>query len=482
MTGPPRARHDAPHVVRPARPTTPARRPDHAQPPRADELDGVPRDGAVPRDARRDQRRQRRPRRRRHRRGRGFCSGADQTDDGGVVPNIGGLTPPTIALRAMELLDDIILTLRKMHQPVIGAINGAAIGGGLCLSLAFDIRIASSSAYFRAAGINNGLTASELGLSYLLPARSVPPARSRSCSPAATSTPPRPSASGSCRDGAARRAAGGLLRRRRADHRMEPPGRGAHEAHVVVEPRRVQPLAAHEPGGHRAVVRADAHRQLRRGHPRARSSARPSSGTCDDHHARADRAAPALHRPLPSFSTEDPGTWQPLFDRSARGRRRRHRPARGVGPRGVRRAPRGLRPGRAGRVRGGQAADRPRRPLVGAAHHPVGAGWDDVARAPRHQHPHRRAAPAGDARQGGEHARRALGWPARPRGRRGVAARSTTPPDSTSTPAAVCSTTRSPCARRCGASRGRRTPTTCSPSSTSTRCRSLSVPAACRCG
>jgi enoyl-CoA hydratase len=32
-----------------------------------------------------------------------------------------------------------------------------------------DIRIASERAYFRAAGINNGLTAAELGLSYLLP-------------------------------------------------------------------------------------------------------------------------------------------------------------------------------------------------------------------------------------------------------------------------------------------------------------------------
>jgi enoyl-CoA hydratase len=32
-----------------------------------------------------------------------------------------------------------------------------------------DIRIAGAEAYFRAAGINNGLTASELGLSYLLP-------------------------------------------------------------------------------------------------------------------------------------------------------------------------------------------------------------------------------------------------------------------------------------------------------------------------
>jgi enoyl-CoA hydratase len=100
--------------------------------------------------------------------GHGFCSGADHVD-AGAPPNIDGLTTPGIALRAMELLDDVILTLRRMHQPVIGAINGAAIGGGFCLALAFDIRIGSETAYFRAAGINNGLTASEMGLSYLLP-------------------------------------------------------------------------------------------------------------------------------------------------------------------------------------------------------------------------------------------------------------------------------------------------------------------------
>jgi enoyl-CoA hydratase len=69
----------------------------------------------------------------------------------------------------MELLDDVIMALRKMHHPVIAAINGAAIGGGFCLSLAADIRVASDSAYFRAAGINNGLTSTELGISYLLP-------------------------------------------------------------------------------------------------------------------------------------------------------------------------------------------------------------------------------------------------------------------------------------------------------------------------
>ena len=100
--------------------------------------------------------------------GSGFCSGAD-LENAGIPPHIDGLTVTTIAQRAMELLDDVIVTISKLHQPVIGAINGAAIGGGFCLAMATDIRVAAPSAYFRAAGINNGLTASELGISYLLP-------------------------------------------------------------------------------------------------------------------------------------------------------------------------------------------------------------------------------------------------------------------------------------------------------------------------
>ena len=100
--------------------------------------------------------------------GGAFCSGAD-LEDPGRVPGIDGLTLPTIALRSMELLDEVIATIRRMHQPVIAAVNGPAIGGGFCLALACDIRLAADAAYFRAAGINNGLTASELGLSYLLP-------------------------------------------------------------------------------------------------------------------------------------------------------------------------------------------------------------------------------------------------------------------------------------------------------------------------
>jgi len=100
--------------------------------------------------------------------GRGFCSGADH-ENPGTMPNIEGLTVPTIALRSMEMLDDVITTIRRLHQPVIAAVNGAAIGGGFCLALAADIRIAANVGYFRAAGVNNGLSSAELGLSFLLP-------------------------------------------------------------------------------------------------------------------------------------------------------------------------------------------------------------------------------------------------------------------------------------------------------------------------
>ncbi|MBE1537397.1 enoyl-CoA hydratase [Actinomadura algeriensis] len=100
--------------------------------------------------------------------GRGFCSGAD-LESPGPIPDIDGLTLPTIALRSMELLDDVVRAMRRVHQPVIAAVNGPAIGGGFCLSVAADVRLAADTAVFRAAGINNGLTAAELGLGYLLP-------------------------------------------------------------------------------------------------------------------------------------------------------------------------------------------------------------------------------------------------------------------------------------------------------------------------
>jgi enoyl-CoA hydratase len=100
--------------------------------------------------------------------GRGFCSGLDLKDYG-IIPNVDGLTVGRIAARSMRYYSRLILTLRRLPQPVIAAINGPAYGGGMCLACATDLRIASTSAVFNATGIVNGLTSTELAASWLLP-------------------------------------------------------------------------------------------------------------------------------------------------------------------------------------------------------------------------------------------------------------------------------------------------------------------------
>ncbi len=100
--------------------------------------------------------------------GRAFCSGLDLKDYG-IIPNIDGLSVGRIAQRSMRYYSRLILTLRRMPQPVICAVNGPAYGGGMCLTLAAEIRLASESATFNATGIVNGLTSTELAASWLLP-------------------------------------------------------------------------------------------------------------------------------------------------------------------------------------------------------------------------------------------------------------------------------------------------------------------------
>src|SRR5260221_8022711 len=59
--------------------------------------------------------------------------------------------------------------LRRVPQPILAAVNGPAYGGGMCLALGADVRIAGRSAEFNATGLVNGLTSAELGASWLLP-------------------------------------------------------------------------------------------------------------------------------------------------------------------------------------------------------------------------------------------------------------------------------------------------------------------------
>ena len=73
--------------------------------------------------------------------GRGFCSGIDMRDFGTGVPDA---TAPAIdRLRFQESMSALPRTVWGLPQPVVVAVNGPCVGGGLALCLAADVRICS---------------------------------------------------------------------------------------------------------------------------------------------------------------------------------------------------------------------------------------------------------------------------------------------------------------------------------------------------
>ena len=96
--------------------------------------------------------------------GKAFCAGYD-LDDADKLP---GLTAMEM-LEQQELAARALLAIRSMRIPIIAAVNGAAAGGGMSLSLAADIRLASTTAKFNAAFVRIGMSAGDLGASWLLP-------------------------------------------------------------------------------------------------------------------------------------------------------------------------------------------------------------------------------------------------------------------------------------------------------------------------
>ena len=94
--------------------------------------------------------------------GKAFCSGDDLREEFEAVAGGGE--------RGANLLDfgRLLEEVESFRAPVIAAINGWCVGGGVELALCCDLRLASTDAKFACAGVNIGLAASAYRLPRLI--------------------------------------------------------------------------------------------------------------------------------------------------------------------------------------------------------------------------------------------------------------------------------------------------------------------------
>jgi enoyl-CoA hydratase len=100
--------------------------------------------------------------------GRAFCAGLDLKDVG-PSPVTDGLSGVAAETRGQVYFGDVVQRIRAAPQPVIAALNGVAVGGGLAIASACEIRVAVRSARFNVQALRMGLSAGETGLSWHLP-------------------------------------------------------------------------------------------------------------------------------------------------------------------------------------------------------------------------------------------------------------------------------------------------------------------------
>lgn len=108
--------------------------------------------------------------------GKGFCSGANMAGGDDRPERARNRGPVGRIQMVQEDIAELILAIRELRQPVIAAVHGAAVGGGLAMALACDLRVASPDTFFASHFIRVGLSSCDVGTSYLLP-RIVGPTR-----------------------------------------------------------------------------------------------------------------------------------------------------------------------------------------------------------------------------------------------------------------------------------------------------------------
>jgi len=94
--------------------------------------------------------------------GRGFCSGGDISRDFQYPARYRGHRFESM-LEMRENMHELVKFLQRFDKPVIAAVNGAAVAGGLTLALACDFRIAAESAKLGDTSLRFGLIPDEGG-------------------------------------------------------------------------------------------------------------------------------------------------------------------------------------------------------------------------------------------------------------------------------------------------------------------------------
>lgn len=100
--------------------------------------------------------------------GRGFCAGLDLVENADTLSEAADRSPQQ-RMQLQKHIAALVPKLRALPQPVVAAVNGPAAGGGLALALASDIRLAAPSARFDIAFLQIGVSACDIGVSWLLP-------------------------------------------------------------------------------------------------------------------------------------------------------------------------------------------------------------------------------------------------------------------------------------------------------------------------